>query len=172
MKYFIAILSVIGIALILLFFPIKTENKTEYLRIHIRANSNSVYDQNIKYKVKDEVVETLIPYLSEVKTFEDAKKMVSKNFSLIETVANKVLKENGFSYGSKAEIKNEYFPTRIYGDLTLPEGNYDALILNLGEGKGNNWWCIVFPAFCFTQTQKSDNIEYISLIWEIIKHIT
>ena len=172
MKYFIAAISVMGIILILLFFPIKTENKTEYLRIHIRANSNSVYDQNIKYKVKDEVVETLIPFLSKVKTFDEAKKMVEKNFSLIEEVSNKVLRENGFNYKSNAQIKNEYFPTRTYGDLTLKEGNYDALILNLGEGKGNNWWCIVFPAFCFTKTQNSDNIEYISLIWEIIKHIT
>ena len=172
MKYFIASISFIGIILILLFFPVKTENKNEYLRIHIRANSNSVYDQNIKYKVKDEVVETLIPFLSEVKTFEEAKKTVAKNFYLIEEKANKILKDNGFNYTSKAQLKNEYFPTRTYGDLTLKEGNYDALILELGEGKGNNWWCIVFPAFCFTKTQKSDNIEYISLIWEIIKHIT
>ena len=172
MKYFIAAISVIGIILILLFFPIKTESKNEYLRIHIRANSNSVYDQNIKYKVKDEVIETLIPFLSEVKTFDEAKKMVEQKFCLIEDVANKVLRENGFNYTSHAQIKNEYFPTRTYGDITLKEGNYDALILNLGEGKGNNWWCIVFPAFCFTKTQNSDNIEYISLIWEIIKHIT
>ena len=172
MKYFLVAIFSILILFIFLFCPMSSKQEVEYLRIHIRANSNSVIDQNVKYKVKDQIVDVLIPYLSEAKTFEQAKEVIEKNFVLIEKTANQVLKEDGFSYGSKASIKNEYFPTRTYDNLTLKEGYYDALIVELGNAEGNNWWCIVFPAFCFTKSQNIDKIEYISLIWEIIKSVT
>ncbi len=171
MKYLIGIGSALVIVLIFLFCPLQTSTEVEYLRIHIRANSNSVEDQNVKYKVKDQVVEALIPLLSEIRTFDDAVLAVQENFGMIENVANFVLEEEGFDYKSKAKLKNEYFPTRVYENITLEEGYYDALILELGSGTGDNWWCIVFPAFCFTKTQNSDNIVYISLIWEIIKSV-
>lgn len=171
MKYLIGIGSALVIVLIFLFCPLQTSTEVEYLRIHIRANSNSVEDQNVKYKVKDQVVEALIPMLSEIRTFDDAVLAVQENFGMIENVANSVLEEEGFDYKSKAKLKNEYFPTRVYENITLEEGYYDALILELGSGTGDNWWCIVFPAFCFTKTQNSDNIVYISLIWEIIKSV-
>lgn len=172
MKYLIGVGSVIIIILIFLFCPLQnTQEEIEYLRIHIRANSNSIEDQNVKYKVKDQIVEALIPVLSNVESFEEAKEVVAQNFDMIESVADNVLQEEGFSYKSKAKLNNEYFPTRVYENLTLEEGYYDALILELGSGTGDNWWCIVFPAFCFTKTQNSDNIVYISLIWEIIKSV-
>ena len=172
MKYFWICFGILTVVLVFLFCPLKATNDVQYLRIHIRANSNSVVDQNVKYKVKDEIVESLIPLLSEIKTFEEAKIKISQNFYLIENVADKVLSDNGLNYRSHAKIKNEYFPTRTYDTITLKEGAYDALVVELGNGEGNNWWCIIFPAFCFTKTQKSDNIEYISLIWEIIRSIT
>lgn len=172
MKYLIGVGSVIIIILIFLFCPLQnTQEEIEYLRIHIRANSNSIEDQNVKYKVKDQIVEALIPVLSNVESFEEAKEVVAQNFDMIENVADNVLQEEGFNYKSKAKLNNEYFPTRVYENLTLEEGYYDALILELGSGTGDNWWCIVFPAFCFTKTQNSDNIVYISLIWEIIKSV-
>lgn len=172
MKYILITISCIAIALILgLSGLVEQESKVQYLRIHIRANSNSEQDQSVKYKVKDNVVEALIPLLSQIESFEEAKCVISENFSMIEQVANQTLQDNGFSYTSSAKISNEYFPTRTYENITLEEGYYDALILNLGSGEGDNWWCIVFPAFCFTQTKKSDNIVYISQIWEIIKSV-
>lgn len=171
MKYIIGIISAIALVLVLLFCPINSESSVQYLRIHIRANSNSYADQNVKYKVKDAVVEELIPLVSEIESFEEAKKVIEANFGFIESVADRVLEENDFTYKTHAKIDNEYFPTRTYEDVTLEEGNYDALILELGSGEGNNWWCIVFPAFCFTKTKNSDNIVYISRIWEIIKSV-
>ena len=171
MKYFITFLSAVALVLVFLFCP-KAEGEVEYLRIHIRANSNSQADQEVKYLVKDEVVNCLIPLLSEVETFGEAKKVVQNSFSLIESVADNVLAKEGFSYSSNAEMKKEYFPCRVYDELVLEEGEYDALILNLGSGEGNNWWCLVFPAFCFTKSTNSDNVVYISKIWEIIKNIT
>ena len=171
MKTLFACLSAFAVALIFLFCP-RVEKEVEYLRIHIRANSNSQEDQEVKYLVKDAIVDALIPILCEVETFEKARDVVGQNFSLIESVASSVLKDNGFSYGAKAQIRTEHFPSRVYDDLVLEEGDYEALIVNLGSGQGNNWWCLVFPAFCFTKTTNSDNVVYISKIWQIIKNIT
>lgn len=177
MKYIISILSFVGIVAIFLVAGLcgGTTTQTEYLRIHIRANSNSEEDQAVKYLVKDAVVESLIPLLAHIETKEEAVRVMSENFEYIESVANQVLREEGFSYGSKAQIQNEHFPTRSYTldntTITLKEGYYDALILNLGSGEGNNWWCIVYPAFCFTKTRKFDNFVYISKIWEILKSV-
>lgn len=172
MKYVLGFLSMLGIVLVFLLCPLKTNHEeVQYLRIHIRANSNSVQDQNVKYKVKDSVVESLIPYLSNIQTFEEAKDFIHDNFTMIENVANKTLAREGFSYTSSASLTKEHFPTRVYENLTLKEGDYDALILNLGGGEGDNWWCVVFPAFCFTSSSKSGQYEYISKIWEIIKSV-
>ena len=144
--------------------------RTEYLRIHIRANSNDEIDQSIKYKVKDAVVEAMIPLISSCQTKAEAEKVLEKNFPLIESVANKTLKENGFSYTSKAKLAREEFPTRTYESLTLEQGFYDALILNLGSGEGNNWWCVVYPPLCFLKANPTGNdAVYKSKIVEIIK---
>ena len=173
MKYVIGFFSVLTIVLLFVFCPLSggEVKEVEYLRIHIRANSNCMQDQNVKYKVKDAVVETLIPYLSQIESFDEAKKFIENNYDMIEKVADAVLEREGFSYTSSATLKNEHFPTRTYDNLTLAEGDYDALILNLGSGEGDNWWCVVFPAFCFTSSTNSEQIEYISAIWEIIKSV-
>ncbi len=175
MKYILGALSIVGIVLIFILCPmggLASRQESEYLRIHIRANSNSQVDQNVKYKVKDAVVDALIPLLADIDDFEEAKRVMSANFGMIENVADRVLKENGFSYGCKAQIDNEYFPTRVYDNITLKEGFYDALILRLGSGEGDNWWCLVYPAFCFTNSSNSANIVYISKIWEKLKLYT
>lgn len=123
--------------------------KTEYLRIHVRADSNLKEDQDVKYLVKDEVVKFLTPYLADCDTKQKAQKTLEDNKQKIEEVANAVLKKNGKNYVCTAQIKTEEFPTRVYEDLTLERGFYDALILNLGSGKGDNWWCVVYPPLCF-----------------------
>ena len=141
-------------------------NSCEYLRIHIRANSNSEIDQNVKYQIKNELISYLTPFISECNSKEDAIKTLNNNLKNVESVCNKVLKENGFSYESKASIRNELFPTRVYGEFKLEEGFYDALIVELGKAKGDNWWCVVYPPLCFTQGDYP--IKYKSKILEII----
>lgn len=143
---------------------------TEYLRIHIRANSNLEIDQNVKYQIKDKVVEYMIPFISSCETKEEAEKEIKKHLEDIEDIADSVLKSKGFSYFSKAKLVSEEFPTRVYGDLTLESGFYDALILELGEAKGDNWWCVVYPPLCFLQSNpKGDYVVYKSKILEIIQ---
>lgn len=117
------------------------------------------------------MVDFLIPILSEAETKEEAENLMNEQLENIEAVANDVLMQNGFFYKSKAYISFEEFPTREYDDLVLEEGFYDALILALGTGKGDNWWCVVYPPFCFLESKNSQNYVYISKIWEIINNI-
>lgn len=158
---------------LVLFLPKKNEEifASDYLRIHIRANSNNQKDQEVKYKVKNEVVKVLTPLLSEAETKEEAIKIINDNILLITKTADSVLRENNFSYSSKAEIRSEFFPTRSYGELTLVSDVYDAVILELGSGKGDNWWCVVYPPMCFVPNDGDDGeIVFKSKILEIIKN--
>lgn len=159
------LLSIISLTAIGIILP-KEEVNTEYLRIHVRANSNLEEDQEVKYFVKDAVVELLTPYLSVCDTKKKAEETLKKLIPKIEERANAVLKENGYLYTAKAKIKREEFPTRCYKTLTLEQGFYDALILSLGSGEGDNWWCVVYPPLCFIGEGK---VEYKSKIYEIVK---
>lgn len=141
--------------------------QTEYLRIHVRANSNEQTDQSVKYIVKDEVVKFITPYAAQCVDKQTAIKVISAILPQIEDVCDRTLKEHGFDYTSKAQIRAEKFPTRNYGELTLDEGVYDALIVELGSGTGDNWWCVIYPPLCFTSA--TANVEYRSLIYDIIK---
>ena len=153
-------------------FKTNDDDKQAYLRVHIRANSNAEADQAVKYKVKTAVVDFLTPRIAEGTTFDKAYKILNDNLTEIESVADSVLAENGFCYKSKARLSDEYFPTRSYGETTLESGYYDALILELGTGTGNNWWCVVYPPLCFigSEGENVNNIRYKSKLVEIIKH--
>ncbi len=159
--FLIIILSFIGLTV-----PLDSNVRKEYLRIHVRANSNEDCDQQIKYAVKEAIVEYLTPFIADCNTKEDAQKMLNDNLDEIEEVSDKVLKTNGFNYHTSASIKREDFPTRIYGNVTLEEGFYDALIINLGTGEGNNWWCVVYPPLCFVG--EGTSYVYSSKIVQII----
>ena len=87
----------------------------------------------------------------------------------IEKEAERVLQANGFSYGARVDLKKEKFPTRVYGEYTLPAGEYAALIVRLGRGNGDNWWCVVYPPLCFAG-EAGQNIIYKSKIQEIIQN--
>ena len=139
----------------------------EYLRIHIRADSNDAEAQAVKYRVRDDVVEYLTPLVATYATQSAAMEGVRTHLSQLAQVASRTLKENGFSYGATAELTIEKFPTRVYGEYTLPAGEYAALILRLGSGAGDNWWCVVYPPLCFVG--KQGNVVYQSKILEIIK---
>ncbi|MBO4412475.1 MAG: stage II sporulation protein R [Clostridia bacterium] len=146
-------------------------NNSEILRIHIRANSNSEIDQNVKYQVKDAVVSVMLPLLCECQTKEQAEEAIKSNFDLIENTANNILKQNGFSYTSKAKLKNEEFPTRSYAGEIYEAGFYDALILELGKAEGDNWWCVVYPPLCFLQSNNPKDVKYTSKLVNFVKKL-
>lgn len=143
------------IAVIALSLP-KAEDY-DYLRIHIRANSNSQIDQSVKYKVKDSIVDYLTPWLCGVKTKQQAIEVVNKEKVNMQNIGKKVLKENGFNYSVNVKIANEYFPTRTYNNTTLESGYYDAVIVELGDAVGDNWWCVMYPPLCFVGENTNEN---------------
>lgn len=145
--------------------PVRAE--ADYLRIHVRANSNEQLDQSVKYIVKDEVVKFITPYAAQCVDKITAIELIEGILPQIEEVCDKTLKEHGFDYTSRAAVRAEEFPTRVYGELTLEAGLYDALIIELGTGTGDNWWCVIYPPLCFTSG--TADVEYRSAIYEIIK---
>ena len=141
-----------------------------YLRIHIRADSNDPQAQAVKYTVRDEVVEYLTPLVAEYETKTEAMNGVAQNLDTIAAVATQTLHRKGFSYTATAELTVENFPTRVYADHTLPAGEYSALIIRLGSGAGDNWWCVVYPPLCFAATNA--DVVYKSKIKEIIENFS
>lgn len=150
-------------------FERKTVCNERYIRIHIRANSNETHDQQVKYLVKNEVVDFLTPVVAECESKVAAERALKDNLSGIERTAERVLKSQGFAYGASACVKTERFPTRVYGEYVLEEGEYLALILELGGGTGDNWWCVVYPPLCFSGSSRVQ-IIYKSKIAEIIQN--
>ena len=142
------------------------QKRVDYLRLHVRANSNSEVDQAVKYKVKQAVVDYLAPFIVQITDKESAEKIVTKNLPELKMVCDTVLEEQGFDYESTISYKQEYFPTRVYDGTELSAGIYDALIIALGEGSGDNWWCVVYPPLCFTAY--GTDFVYKSKIIEII----
>jgi stage II sporulation protein R len=115
------------------------------------------------------VVEVITPLLVNCNNKEEVINIINVNKQLIERTSNEILSKNSFSYNTKVVIKKEYFPTRIYDDVVLQSGTYDAIILELGNAEGNNWWCVVYPPLCFVNQTGSTNIVYKSKLLEIIE---
>lgn len=139
------------------------------VRIHIRANSNSEEDQAVKMKVVEEVVKYLTPLLAECVTASDAEKVIKSNLENVRLTCEAKLCELGLSYGAAARLSTENFPARQYMNYVFPSGRYNALIIELGEGTGDNWWCVAYPPLCFVPTDSgAENFKYKSKIMEII----
>lgn len=117
------------------------------VRLHILANSDSAVDQNIKIKVRNTLLEKGV-LEGECETAEAAAEYYCKNTDELKKIAESVLKENNKDYGARVIIGKEYYKTRRYGDLTFPAGVYESVRVILGEGKGENWWCVMFPPLC------------------------
>ena len=144
-----------------------TQN-SRYLRIHIRADSDTAEAQAVKYAVKNEVVDYLTPKLCQAENFADATRLLEGELSALQTLSNAVLRGQGFDYEATATLQTEYFPTRKYGEYVLEEGSYLALIIRLGKGEGQNWWCVVYPPLCFA-SQTGVPIVYKSKLVELIE---
>lgn len=138
-----------------------------YLRVHIRADSDEAEAQAVKYKVRDAVVAYLTPLAADCGGKAEAVRRVEERLSEVAAVADETLRQNGYGYGASARIERETFPTRVYGEYTLPSGEYSALIVRLGRGEGANWWCVIYPPLCFAGTET--DVRYKSKIKEIIE---
>ena len=136
------------------------EIRQDVLRMHVIANSDSVEDQAVKLKVRDAVLEAGEDLFDGTLTAEGAEQVLDSDIERLQNAAQNVLTENGFDYGVRVEIGKDYFNTRTYdGEVTLPAGEYEAVRVILGEGKGQNWWCVMFPPMCLPAAEADTEIS-------------
>ena len=129
-------------------------------------------DQNVKYEIKNDMVDFLTPLLCMVESKAKALEIVNKHLESIKIKCLNILSSKGFQYSVNIKISNEYFPTRTYSNTTLESGFYDAVIVELGEAKGDNWWCVMYPPLCFVNKNENNmQIKYESKVWEWLKSL-
>ena len=133
--------------------------RDEVVRLHILANSDTQEDQNIKLKIRDVLLNSGEKLFSGETDRENAEKILNENRADIINVINKVLDENGFGYSADMYLTDEYFETREYDGFIMPAGRYKALKIILGEGKGHNWWCVMFPPLCLPAAKQKENMD-------------
>jgi len=122
------------------------------LRLHVVANSDSLADQALKLEVKNEVVETMQREFSAVQSKQEAWQLAVQNQALIEEAARRAVADNGYNYPVQVELGKYEFPVKTYGNFVLPQGSYEAVRVVIGEGQGQNWWCVLFPPLCMVSS--------------------
>ncbi|HWQ79979.1 MAG TPA: stage II sporulation protein R, partial [Anaerovoracaceae bacterium] len=173
----------------------------DFIRFHVIANSDSAEDQALKLKVRDGVLakinselvrETMAQELAVFQVsgaavmnrpedeggqarvsldLEQSRKYIQENLTEIEATAERIIQENGYQYPVKAELGVKWIPQKTYGNVIFPSGNYEALNVTIGEGKGQNWWCVLFPPLCLIGAEPADDDELAEEAQEIYKEI-
>ena len=165
---FILIVSIV--AILFLYIPkgsLAGEDITfipkEAIRLRILANSNSPQDQEIKRIVRDRVNAQITEWVQDLTTLEEARMIILGNLGEIQAIAEQVLEEKKSAHRVETKFGKVRFPTKLYGNFLYPAGDYEAILITIGEGKGANWWCVLFPPLCFldfsTGTAVSDGFE-------------
>lgn len=128
---------------------ISSDISNSVFRLHIIANSNSNEDQALKYKVRDNLLKYMNTICANCSSKEEAINLVTEHQEEFKKIAIKTIKDEGYNYDVNIKIGNFEFPTKYYGDISLPAGYYDALRVEIGNASGRNWWCVMFPSLCF-----------------------
>lgn len=153
LKRIFVILILFSIYLLLSLFSyantVSSDISNSVFRLHVIANSDSKEDQELKYAVRDELISYMKTISSNVSTKEEAIQIATENKDNFYRIAKKVVTDKGYDYDIHIEIGNFSFPTKTYGDISLPAGFYDALKVEIGKASGKNWWCVMFPSLCF-----------------------
>lgn len=140
------------------------------IRFRILANSNSPRDQKIKEVIRDKMQKELYSLLQNSKSIDDSRKIINSNMSNFDEILKDSMKDIEYSYS--IDYGMHYFPSKTYKGITYDEGNYESLLVTLGSGKGDNWWCVLFPPLCLLEAEESSDVkdvEYKSFIKEIIE---
>ncbi|OOE14736.1 stage II sporulation protein R [Fictibacillus arsenicus] len=164
------ILILISLAVMFLFFETQTKvaNATmnasvkipeESIRLRILANSNTAADQKLKRDIRDEVNAQITTWVDELSTISEAREIIRKQLPAIEEIVQNKLNEAGIEKTFSVELNKVAFPTKMYGDYIYPAGQYEAVLITLGEGEGKNWWCVLFPPLCFLDFENGDAVK-------------
>lgn len=126
------------------------------IRFHVIANSDSKEDQQLKLVVRDKVLEYIYPILKTSKSIEDSRKILWDNDKKIKEICENTIRNNKYNYAVNTALSKENFPVKTYGNITLPQGQYEAYRIIIGGGEGQNWWCVMFPPLCFIDITKEE----------------
>ncbi|WP_368503078.1 stage II sporulation protein R [Alkalihalophilus sp. As8PL] len=137
----------------------ETVSQDEAIRLRILANSDAVSDQILKREIRDEVNAAITEWVTGLIDLEDAKNEITNNLPEIEAIIARELEKQGLSQQFTVSFDEVQFPTKLYGNLVYPAGMYDAVLITLGEGKGENWWCVLFPPLCFLDMANGEAVE-------------
>ena len=128
--------------------------KEKLIRFHVIANSDTEEDQELKLKVRDEIISYLQPKLENSSSIEESEKIITSEYDNLQSISRETIIDNGYEYDVKVGIEYSNFPTKQYSNVILPAGEYKALKVVIGEGKGKNWWCVMFPPLCFVDEEE------------------
>ena len=165
---------IIGILITLFLIGINKVNSKEFvipneaIRLRVVANSNSDIDQKIKYVVTDHIQGKIYELLKNTKGVEEARKIINNNIDYLSSEVEKTSDKEGYPFSYEVKYGLNFFPEKTYKGVTYEEGYYESLLVTLGEGKGNNWWCVLFPPLCLMEAEESEEVEYKFFIQELI----
>lgn len=143
--------------------------KDESIRLRILANSNTIEDQRIKMEVAKGVQKELYELLKDTKDVKEARTRILDNLDTIKREVETTLQNNDTSLNYRVNYGKNYFPSKNYKGINYNAGEYESLLVSLNQGKGDNWWCILFPPLCLLEAEESNDVEYKLLVKEIIE---
>lgn len=147
----------------------KTLIPNEAIRLRILANSDSVYDQNVKAKVKSELQNGIAFVMQDVESLEGARDKIKKSIPYLEEIVANVLNQENNPYSYQLDFGIHSFPEKEYKGVLYEAGDYESLLVTLGEGKGQNWWCVLFPPLCLLEAEESSDVEYQFFLKELLE---
>ena len=139
------------------------------IRVRIIPNSNSEFDQSVKRSIRDKLEITMFDLLKDAKSSEEASEIIKNNLNLVDKDVKKVLSDNNYDLDYKINYGYNYFPEKEYKGIKYDEGYYESLLVTLGKGEGDNWWCVLFPPLCLIEGEEDSKVEYKSMVEEILK---
>lgn len=161
---------VISVIFFILFSSVKADNyiiPDNAIRIRVIANSNSDYDQQVKLKVKEMLEIKMYNLLKDIKGVENARSIINNNLINISNEVKNVLENENYTLGYNISFGDNYFPKKEYKGVIYDEGYYESLVVTLGSGEGDNWWCILFPPLCLMEAEESEKVEYKFFVQEM-----
>ena len=166
------ILIIISIFLIYYIIGINAEDiieiPNEAIRFRVIANSNTNYDQQIKYKVRDEIQTYMSTILQNTDNIDVSRRIIVDNLDQINHKIDSLLNRESYKLPYKVNFGLNYFPAKEYKGLTYSEGYYESLVITIGAGAGDNWWCVLFPPLCLLEAEEGTDVEYTSFVKEIL----
>lgn len=169
---------ILFILTIVVFFSVITNIKAKEsiirdntIRFRIIANSNSIYDQNIKLQVRNVIQNEILKLVKDSNNKEDTRKVLIENKVHLEELTRKTLNELNYDKNFEINYGYNYFPKKKYKNTIFKEGKYESLVIKLGEGKGDNFWCILFPPLCLLESEDNSNTEYSFYLKDLYKKI-